>query len=86
MSSKSYKIIKEIEPPVLVMIGEHSVDVRIDHVAIDNVLAARTAVGHLVEIGRRRIAAIGRARWPFVICGRLGRLGLFRGRFRGRPR
>jgi DNA-binding LacI/PurR family transcriptional regulator len=50
----------ELDPGVpLVMIGEHSVDVRIDHVAIDNVLAARTAVGHLVSIGRRRIAAIG---------------------------
>jgi LacI family transcriptional regulator, repressor for deo operon, udp, cdd, tsx, nupC, and nupG len=50
----------ELDPGVpLVMIGEHSVDVRIDHVAIDNVLAARIAVGHLVEIGRRRIAAIG---------------------------
>ena len=41
------------------MLGEHHVDVAIDHVAIDNVLAARTAVSHLVEIGRRRIAAIG---------------------------
>jgi DNA-binding LacI/PurR family transcriptional regulator len=50
----------DLDPGVpLVMIGEHSVDVRIDHVAIDNVLAARTAVGHLVDIGRRRIAAIG---------------------------
>ncbi|MFC0541458.1 LacI family DNA-binding transcriptional regulator [Kutzneria chonburiensis] len=50
----------ELDPGVpLVMIGEHSVDVRIDRVAIDNVLAARLAVGHLVEIGRRRIAAIG---------------------------
>jgi DNA-binding LacI/PurR family transcriptional regulator len=50
----------DLDPGVpMVMIGEHSVDVRIDHVAIDNVLAARTAVGHLVEIGRRRIAAIG---------------------------
>ncbi|MEV6983502.1 LacI family DNA-binding transcriptional regulator [Sphaerisporangium sp. NPDC051017] len=44
----------------LVMVGEHAVDVPIDHVAIDNVLAARTAVGHLATIGRRRIAAIGR--------------------------
>ncbi|GAA3194068.1 LacI family DNA-binding transcriptional regulator [Actinocorallia longicatena] len=43
----------------LVMVGEHAVDVPIDHVAIDNVLAARTAVGHLAGIGRRRIAAIG---------------------------
>jgi DNA-binding LacI/PurR family transcriptional regulator len=43
----------------LVLLGEHAIDVPIDHVAIDNVLAARTAVHHLIEIGRRRIAAIG---------------------------
>jgi len=43
----------------LVMLGEHAVEVAIDHVAIDNVLAARTAVNHLIDIGRRRIAAIG---------------------------
>jgi DNA-binding LacI/PurR family transcriptional regulator len=43
----------------LVLLGEHAVDVPVDHVAIDNVLAARTAVGHLAGIGRRRIAAIG---------------------------
>ncbi|MDX6741142.1 LacI family DNA-binding transcriptional regulator [Actinocorallia sp. A-T 12471] len=44
----------------LVMVGEHAVDVPIDHVAIDNVLAARTAVRHLTDLGRRRVAAIGR--------------------------
>lgn len=50
----------ELSPGVpLVLLGEHAVDVPIDHVAIDNVRAARTAVGHLAQIGRRRIAAIG---------------------------
>ena len=44
----------------LVMLGEHAVDVPIDHVAIDNVLAAQTAVSHLASLGRTRIAAIGR--------------------------
>jgi DNA-binding LacI/PurR family transcriptional regulator len=43
----------------MVMLGEHALDVEIDRVAIDNVLAARTAVTHLVELGRRRIACIG---------------------------
>jgi DNA-binding LacI/PurR family transcriptional regulator len=43
----------------LVLLGEHAVDVPIDHVAIDNVGAARTAVEHLIGIGRTRIAAIG---------------------------
>lgn len=43
----------------LVMLGEHALDVPIDHVGIDNVLAARTAVRHLIDTGRRRIAVIG---------------------------
>ncbi|SDY96515.1 DNA-binding transcriptional regulator, LacI/PurR family [Amycolatopsis xylanica] len=50
----------ELAPKVpLVMLGEHALDVPIDRVAIDNVLAARTAVTHLAAMGRRRIAAIG---------------------------
>ena len=43
----------------LVLLGEHAVDVALDRVAIDNVQAARTAVSHLISLGRRRIAAIG---------------------------
>ncbi|WP_030154857.1 LacI family DNA-binding transcriptional regulator [Glycomyces sp. NRRL B-16210] len=43
----------------LVLLGEHEFDGRYDHVAIDNVRAARDAVAHLVAIGRTRIAAIG---------------------------
>jgi DNA-binding LacI/PurR family transcriptional regulator len=43
----------------MVLLGEHALDVPIDHVAIDNVTAARQAVEHLIGIGRRRIAVIG---------------------------
>lgn len=43
----------------LVLLGEHTVDVPMDHAGIDNVLAARTAVRHLIELGRTRIAVIG---------------------------
>ena len=43
----------------LVLLGEHDFDGRYDHVAIDNVQAARDATSHLVGLGRRRIAAIG---------------------------
>lgn len=43
----------------LILLGEHDFDGRFDHVAIDNVAAARDAVGHLVETGRTRIASIG---------------------------
>lgn len=46
----------------IVLLGEHAVDVALDRVAIDNVRAARTAVEHLVGLGRTRIAAIGRHR------------------------
>jgi DNA-binding LacI/PurR family transcriptional regulator len=43
----------------LVVLGEHPVDLPLDHVGIDNVEAARTAVRHLLGLGRRRVAAIG---------------------------
>jgi DNA-binding LacI/PurR family transcriptional regulator len=43
----------------LVLLGELVTDGPADHVAIDNVAAAREAVGHLAAQGRRRIAAIG---------------------------
>ncbi|MDQ0643826.1 LacI family DNA-binding transcriptional regulator [Microbacterium murale] len=43
----------------LILLGEHDFDGRYDHVAIDNVAAARDAVGHLIETGRTRIASIG---------------------------
>jgi len=52
--------LRQLGPGVpLVMLGEHAVDFPIDRVAIDNVRAAREAVGHLAAMGRRRIAAIG---------------------------
>lgn len=54
------------EPPVrprpdvpLVLLGEHELDAHFDHVGIDNVAAARTAVGHLLDLGRRRVLALG---------------------------
>lgn len=43
----------------LVLLGERAGDQLADHVAIDNVAAAREAVWHLSGLGRRRIAAIG---------------------------
>ncbi len=43
----------------LVLLGEYSFDGQYDHVAIDNVHAARQAVTHLINLGRTRIAAIG---------------------------
>ncbi|WP_110048296.1 LacI family DNA-binding transcriptional regulator [Nocardiopsis sp. L17-MgMaSL7] len=49
---------RESEAP-LVLLGEREYDAPHDHVAIDNVAAARTAAAHLVEIGRERIAFLG---------------------------
>ncbi len=43
----------------LVLLGERDIPGPADHVAIDNVSAARTVVEHLIGIGRRRIAVIG---------------------------
>ncbi len=43
----------------LVLLGEQQPVGRVDHVAIDNVAAAREATDHLLESGRRRLAVIG---------------------------
>lgn len=43
----------------VVLLGERAANMALDHVGIDNVHAARDAVQHLIDSGRRRIAAIG---------------------------
>ncbi len=43
----------------LVLLGERIADGGFDHVAIDNVAAARQATEHLFSLGRRRVAALG---------------------------
>jgi len=43
----------------VVLLGEHLFGSPYDHVDVDNVEAARAATTHLLELGRRRIAAIG---------------------------
>jgi LacI family repressor for deo operon, udp, cdd, tsx, nupC, and nupG len=43
----------------LVLLGEHELDAHFDHVGIDNVAAARTAVGHVLDLGCRRVVALG---------------------------
>jgi DNA-binding LacI/PurR family transcriptional regulator len=47
-----------VDTPV-VLLGERISGAAIDHVAVDNVAASCAAVQHLVDIDRRRIAAIG---------------------------
>ncbi|MFD7919285.1 LacI family DNA-binding transcriptional regulator [Streptomyces sp. NPDC059740] len=46
----------------LVLIGERRYDLPYDHIAIDNVAGARTAVRHLLDLGRRRVAFLGARR------------------------
>jgi LacI family transcriptional regulator, repressor for deo operon, udp, cdd, tsx, nupC, and nupG len=43
----------------LVLLGERIADSAFDHVAIDNVEAARTVTEHLFDLGRIRVAAMG---------------------------
>ncbi|HEY5822301.1 MAG TPA: LacI family DNA-binding transcriptional regulator [Propionibacteriaceae bacterium] len=44
----------------MVLLGERAVPPGYDHVAVDSVAAARAVTEHLIGLGRRRIAAIGR--------------------------
>jgi DNA-binding LacI/PurR family transcriptional regulator len=48
----------------IVLLGERLSHVGVDHVAIDSVSAARTATEHLLDLGRRSVAALGTARHP----------------------
>lgn len=48
----------------IVLLGERVYDSPYDHVVIDNVAAARLATEHLIALGRRRIAVIGRQERP----------------------
>jgi len=43
----------------MVLLGERELPASVDHVAIDNVTAAREATEHLLGLGRRRIATVG---------------------------
>jgi DNA-binding LacI/PurR family transcriptional regulator len=58
----------------MVLLGERVFDGPTDHVSIDNVAASITAVDHLLRLGRRRVAAIGRQHRPQAGTARL-RLG-----------
>lgn len=58
----------------IVLLGERLVGAPWDHVMPDNVAAARLATSHLLQLGRRRVAAIGTQ--PDVASGETARLRL----------
>lgn len=55
----------------VVLLGERTAKSALDHVGIDNVRASRDAVQHLIDSGRRRIAAIGGSHAPSDMTSRL---------------
>jgi DNA-binding LacI/PurR family transcriptional regulator len=59
---ESADLLARTERSPLVLLGEREYDAPFDHIAIDNVAAARLAVRHLVGLGRRRIAFLGARR------------------------
>jgi DNA-binding LacI/PurR family transcriptional regulator len=62
LSALALPLNSDDQPPPdfpLVLLGEHRPGHNLDHVCIDNIAAARTAVQHLIEGGYRRIAIIG---------------------------
>ncbi|WP_199442188.1 LacI family DNA-binding transcriptional regulator [Umezawaea beigongshangensis] len=48
----------------LVVLGERTSDGTFDHVGIDDVQASREATRHLIDLGRRRVAAVGDQPYP----------------------
>jgi LacI family repressor for deo operon, udp, cdd, tsx, nupC, and nupG len=59
----------------VVLLGEHIAGGPQDHVGIDNVAAAKDATTHLIELGHRRIAAIGHQGKPSGETGQLRSAG-----------
>ncbi|CAN5184171.1 LacI family DNA-binding transcriptional regulator [soil metagenome] len=55
--------VDDLRPPPegtpVVLLGERIITGALDHVAVDNVEAARTATAHLFATGKQRVAAIG---------------------------
>jgi DNA-binding LacI/PurR family transcriptional regulator len=53
------EVLKRTSGTPMVLVGESVYDVPYDHIAIDNVAASHAATGHLLDLGRRRIAFVG---------------------------
>jgi DNA-binding LacI/PurR family transcriptional regulator len=69
----------EASPAVpLVLLGEHLVASQRSRVALDNVAASAQAVGHLLALGRRRVAAVGAKRGSTAATAELRLAGYHR--------
>lgn len=66
---------RRVDATPMVLLGERVSGEVADHVAIDNVAAARQAVAYLASLGRRRVAAIGAQHMPSGTTARLRLLG-----------
>jgi DNA-binding LacI/PurR family transcriptional regulator len=65
------ELVERRDTTPMVLLGERVYDGPADHVSIDNVAAARAATEHLLEGGRRRIAAVGEQQRPSSGTARL---------------
>ena len=54
------EIAARLDTTPMVLLGERAIPAGYDHVAVDSVAAAEAMTHHLIGLGRRRIAAIGR--------------------------
>ncbi len=71
LASGREELVARRDSTPMVLLGERVYDGPFDHVAIDNVAAARLAVEHLLGLGRRRVAAIGEQRHESAGTARL---------------
>ncbi|MBM7798984.1 DNA-binding LacI/PurR family transcriptional regulator [Microlunatus panaciterrae] len=54
------EIARRADPLPMVLLGERAIPPGFDHVSVDSVTAAAAMTEHLLSLGRRRVAAIGR--------------------------
>ncbi len=61
-ASASAELDRILPTKPIILLGERALSTRFDHVLMDNVGGARTAVGHLLDRGARSIVALGGSR------------------------
>ncbi|RIQ11044.1 LacI family DNA-binding transcriptional regulator [Jiangella rhizosphaerae] len=62
MGMTTAEVAARSDPARMVLLGERGHPAGFDHIAIDNVRAARDVTAHLIGLGRRHIAAVGAQR------------------------